>query len=67
MVEKIVIPFLNIYMTNAGTGSGYGSLAWCRGGAVMSNGMAENWFEWLDCLYDTNSNPGLPDLNGYFY
>lgn len=40
----------------------YGRMAWCADGATSDNGIAENWFEFLDSIFE----PG-DDLNKYNY
>ena len=44
-----------------------GSLAWCSGGATASNGTVENWFELLDCWFDTQTIGTLSNFNYYSY
>jgi len=51
---------------NYGNGSGYGKLLWCIDNSIISNNIVENWFEFLDYLYDTNNNYSN-DINGYIY
>ncbi len=36
----------------------FGKYAWCADGATSDNGKVENWFELMDCWFDTNDEQG---------
>lgn len=48
--------------TLIGAGSLYGNLYWCADGATAGNAAIENYFELLDCWFDTTG-----DTNGWDY
>ena len=47
------------------TTSYLGNLMWCKNNATPNNNIVENWFELLDCWFDTKDDTG--GVNFYTY
>lgn len=43
----------------------YGKYQWCQDNATPNNGVVENWFEYLDSIFDVEDGNG--GVNGYKY